>query len=711
MYTKSLDIMIRIYGGDKHLDVAKTHENMAIIYQKLGKKDQAVVEFHKSLVLEIKVRGDNHPLPLLFDSMLQCRAENKSFNIFTKERWHAIRDQVREQTLVKEKSERKRKGDKQIGERNLKIGSLGGQAEALAGTHTAQDEALFDGDDKRYVHRGEVFGVLLAALEKFTEGNLNTKLKQEIKDNYCNITDVVIGDFLRALYVCYNLAGITAPAGILSFEHNVSKCHEVYMNSEYLQKVLASEKLRSTKGNLNEEAAQRFQNFLDRMQNFLDRNAGGSGSGKKRSRVEQVHHATTPSGTPPSIHVIVQDGNPERKSKGRKVDVTKAMQLWAMRELGVSFHNVRSMTLVMCATACATVVMLGTMDEGQFKDQPVQRRLLGISVQGQYLELDGSVNQKQLAFAGLLMCLVATVVLFLELRKRWQLNCKDPWKNLGTGRNCKDLEAALQTLAQKDLALLVEGIWFHLERPEVVAGALKAVLKIMAGPVAAKVFQVPVVEDDLADENARRAFRVGVLEVTRASMEKHKRDRDVQALACGVLWTINALPEADDIRTASRCFIPLLFGALESFGTPKLFDSVIVQAGVTAMGNLIYNDDNHKADVMAARVLLNNGKEASGFERVIELLSAGVKLDHAGIQESAVKMLFNLAKAAPPSRRFSSLNKNRLDIKKLGVDKIVQDAMYRPHATETLKKDGQKLRGQLERLRRRKKVPKTRLTQ
>jgi hypothetical protein len=74
-------------------------------------------------------------------------------------------------------------------------------------------------------------------------------------------------------------------------------------------------------------------------------------------------------------------------------------------------------------------------------------------------------------------------------------------------------------------------------------------------------------------------------------------------------------------------------------------------------------------------------------------------------------MLFNLAKAAPPSRRFSSLNKNRLDIKKLGVDKIVQDAMYRPHATETLKKDGQKLRGQLERLRRRKKVPKTRLTQ
>ena len=41
-------------------------------------------------------------------------------------------------------------------------------------------------------------------------------------------------------------------------------------------------------------------------------------------------------------------------------------------------------------------------------------------------------------------------------------------------------------------------------------------------------------------------------------------------------------------------------------------------------------------------------------------------------------------------------------LKKLGVEAHVQDAMNRPHATDKLKKDGQKL---LDRLRRRKNVP------
>ena len=61
MYKKSLDIKTRIHGGDNHLDVAKTRENMAIIYQNQGHYDQAL-EIYKS-VLETKIRvcGHEHP--------------------------------------------------------------------------------------------------------------------------------------------------------------------------------------------------------------------------------------------------------------------------------------------------------------------------------------------------------------------------------------------------------------------------------------------------------------------------------------------------------------------------------------------------------------------------------------------------------------------------------------------------------------------------
>ena len=63
--------------------------------QKQDKLDQAVVAFHKSLEEEIKVRGHNHRLPLLFASMLEHRAEkNTNFTIPTKEKWEGIRRQV-----------------------------------------------------------------------------------------------------------------------------------------------------------------------------------------------------------------------------------------------------------------------------------------------------------------------------------------------------------------------------------------------------------------------------------------------------------------------------------------------------------------------------------------------------------------------------------------------------------------------------------------
>ena len=367
--------------------------------------------------------------------------------------------------------------------------------------------------------------------------------------------------------------------------------------------------------------------------------------------------------------------------------------------------------LLGATVACTTVVIVGTMDEGQLQDRPFQRRLLGISVAGQYLELGG--NQKHLALVGLLMCLVAAMVIFLvELRRRWQLSCKDPWKNLATGRNCKDLEAALQERlgidpSEQDLKVLVEGIWFHIERPEVVAGALTAVLKIMAGPHAAKVFQVPAVADEKADENARKAFGVGVLEVTLASMEKHRSRDDVLAPACGVVWAINASPKAVDIRvdTAARGGIPLLCGALGSFDV----DPVIVEASLSAMINLMYENDDNKGAVMAARVRLNNEKEASVVERAIELLNAdrllwyepssnGTYLLHAGVQESALNVLRKLANTPP---LFTQSTAKEL-LQELDVVAHVQATRKQPHASVHLKEDGQKF---IDNLRRRKNVP------
>jgi tetratricopeptide (TPR) repeat protein len=85
MYTKSLDIKTRIYGGDNHLDVAKTRENMAIIYDQQGHYDQALpdvatsfnnigavyekkgdlenalVQHQKALEIRTRVFGSDHP--------------------------------------------------------------------------------------------------------------------------------------------------------------------------------------------------------------------------------------------------------------------------------------------------------------------------------------------------------------------------------------------------------------------------------------------------------------------------------------------------------------------------------------------------------------------------------------------------------------------------------------------------------------------------
>jgi hypothetical protein len=174
-------------------------------------------------------------------------------------------------------------------------------------------------------------------------------------------------------------------------------------------------------------------------------------------------------------------------------------------------------------TTCTTVVMLGYMHEGHPKDQPVQRM-------DQNMEFDVAVHQ---GFWGVLTSLLAALVLVLGV-------CIEEGRSSAMSK--KGDAIGLQNRRKLKWKDLPE------EQPAVVAAALTAVLAKMAGPSAAKVFQVPQVPDKQADENARKAFDAGVLEATLASMEKHASEHAVLAPACGVLWAINASPEAADIR-------------------------------------------------------------------------------------------------------------------------------------------------------------------
>ena len=59
-YNKSLEIKIRVRGLE-HLDVAKTQNNIAIIFQQQGKYPEALEMYQKSLATKEKVLGPEHP--------------------------------------------------------------------------------------------------------------------------------------------------------------------------------------------------------------------------------------------------------------------------------------------------------------------------------------------------------------------------------------------------------------------------------------------------------------------------------------------------------------------------------------------------------------------------------------------------------------------------------------------------------------------------
>ena len=61
MYTKSLEINTRIYGGDNHPDVADSYGNIGVVYEKKGDLENALVQHQKALEMRTRVFGSDHP--------------------------------------------------------------------------------------------------------------------------------------------------------------------------------------------------------------------------------------------------------------------------------------------------------------------------------------------------------------------------------------------------------------------------------------------------------------------------------------------------------------------------------------------------------------------------------------------------------------------------------------------------------------------------
>ena len=61
MHAKSLDIRTRILGGDNHLRVADSYQNLAGLYQSQGNQVQTTEMATKAYHIYLKVLGPDHP--------------------------------------------------------------------------------------------------------------------------------------------------------------------------------------------------------------------------------------------------------------------------------------------------------------------------------------------------------------------------------------------------------------------------------------------------------------------------------------------------------------------------------------------------------------------------------------------------------------------------------------------------------------------------
>ena len=61
LHSKSLDIKTRIYGGDNHPDVAASYTNIGIVYGKKGDRTAATEMYTKAYHIFLKKLGPDHP--------------------------------------------------------------------------------------------------------------------------------------------------------------------------------------------------------------------------------------------------------------------------------------------------------------------------------------------------------------------------------------------------------------------------------------------------------------------------------------------------------------------------------------------------------------------------------------------------------------------------------------------------------------------------
>jgi tetratricopeptide (TPR) repeat protein len=71
LHTKSLEIKTRIYGGDSHPLVADSLKNIGVVYAKKGNRAAATEMYTKAYHIYLKILGPGHPstqslAPVLF---------------------------------------------------------------------------------------------------------------------------------------------------------------------------------------------------------------------------------------------------------------------------------------------------------------------------------------------------------------------------------------------------------------------------------------------------------------------------------------------------------------------------------------------------------------------------------------------------------------------------------------------------------------------
>ena len=131
---------------------------------------------------------------------------------------------------VSEIQEKTESENKMIRDRNL-TACLEGEKKVIMGTQpgVSPGDAPYE-SYRRYVHRGDLFPVLLgllvtqpmeenAPLKLIHAGKSKLNIQRAVEAGYCNITNVVTDqDLLGALDLVYNLRGISQPAGSFNFQ-------------------------------------------------------------------------------------------------------------------------------------------------------------------------------------------------------------------------------------------------------------------------------------------------------------------------------------------------------------------------------------------------------------------------------------------------------------------------------------------------------------